>query len=81
MTGDRTSREPLDPRGLDELSLIAAGFPEFRLWRETNLDRTCYVACSRDLDSNPHTVVADDLDELSAVLRARQQASGDSGQR
>jgi hypothetical protein len=75
-----SAREPLSPRDLAELALTAADFPEFRLWRETILGRTCYVARSRDLDSHPHTVVADDLDKLSAVLRARRQVSGDSDQ-
>ena len=73
MTAAREPREWLDP---DELALIAAGFPEFRLWRETILDRTCYVARSLDLSTNPHTVVTADLDELSAALRSGQQHGG-----
>lgn len=75
MTG---ARGPREPRDLDELALVAAGFPEFRLWRETTLDGTCYVARSRDLNTHPHTVVTADLDELSATLLAGQQASGGS---
>ena len=35
------SSEPLDP---DELALLAAGCPAFRLWRATVYDRICYVA-------------------------------------
>jgi hypothetical protein len=73
-------REPRDPRDPDEMALVAAGFPEFRLWRETTLDRTCYVARGRSLHTHPHTVVTADLDELSAALQAGQQASGDSPQ-
>jgi hypothetical protein len=80
VTRARASREPPDPRDLDELALIAAGFPEFRLWRETNFDHTCYVASSRDLNSHPHTVVTADLDELSATLHAGQRAGGDRHQ-
>jgi hypothetical protein len=70
MTGAWEPREWRDP---DELALIAAGFPEFRLWRETTLDRTHYIARGRDLNTHPHTIVTTDLDELSATLLAGQQ--------
>ena len=70
MTG---AGEPCEPRDLDDLALIAAGFPDFRLWRETTLDRTCYVARGRDLNTHPDTVVTADLDELSAALLAGQR--------
>jgi hypothetical protein len=80
VTGALPSREPPDPGDLDELALIAAGFPGFRLWRETNFHRTCYVASSRDLNSHPHAIVTADLTELSAALQAGQHTSDDSYQ-
>jgi hypothetical protein len=75
VTGPRESWEPPDP---DELALIAAGFPEFRLWRETTFHHTCYVARGRDLNTHPHAVVTADLHELSAMLLAGRQAGGGS---
>jgi hypothetical protein len=69
---------PREPRDPDELALVAAGFPEFRLWRETTFDRTCYVARSRSLNTRPHTVITADLDEPAATLLAGRQADGGS---
>jgi hypothetical protein len=58
------------PTDADKLALVAAGFPTFRLWRETILDRTRYVAQGTSLDSHPHTVITDDLAELAASLNS-----------
>src|ERR1700720_4676684 len=62
----------------DELALIAAGFPEFSVWRSVTVYRTRYIAQSRRLGVHPHTVVTDDLAELAAALTAgRSPASSD----
>jgi hypothetical protein len=73
LTGPREDPRE-DPRDPDELALVAAGFPEFRLWRETTFDHTRYVARSRDLNTHPHTVVTTDLAELAATLVAGRPA-------
>ena len=67
-----TGAEPAaaDP---DELALVAAGFPGFRLWRETTGDGTRFVACARSLRTHPHAVVTGSLPELAAALTAGQQ--------
>jgi len=62
-----TPAEIADP---DELALIAAGFPAFRLWRETTGDGTRYVARALSLETRPHTVVTGSLPELAAALAA-----------
>jgi hypothetical protein len=67
--------QPAAPCDADELALLAAGFPAFRLWRETILDRTRYVAQGTTLNSHPHIVITDDLAELAATLTASQQAT------
>lgn len=66
------SSQPSDP---DELAMIAAGFPAFRLWRVTIYDRIRYIAQGASLDTHPYTVVTGDLDELRAALSAGQQVS------
>jgi hypothetical protein len=53
----------------DELALVAAGFPAFRIWRQTFWDRTRYTAQARELTTHPNTVVTGDLAELRAALR------------
>jgi hypothetical protein len=58
---------PDDP---DELALTAAGYPAFRLWRETGYDGTRYIARARSLTTHPHTVVTGSLPELTAALAA-----------
>jgi hypothetical protein len=58
---------PPDP---DELALISAGFPGFRVWREVRADGTRYAAQARDLATRPSAVVTADLAELRAVLVA-----------
>jgi hypothetical protein len=61
------------PDDLDELALIAAGFPAYRLWRSIAAGHSRYVAQSTDLDAHPHTVVTDNLTELAAALATGQQ--------
>jgi hypothetical protein len=54
----------------DELALITAGFPGFRVWREARLDGPRYAAQARDLATRPSAVVTADLAELRSVLVA-----------
>jgi hypothetical protein len=60
---------PADP---DELALISAGFPRFRVWREVRADGTRYAAQARDLATRPSAVVTDDPAELRAALAGPQ---------
>jgi hypothetical protein len=55
---------------LDELALVAAGFPAFQFWRAITYDRIRYVAQGTSLDTHPSVVVTHDLVELRAVLGA-----------
>jgi hypothetical protein len=58
----------------DPLPPLCAEFPGFRIWREITGDRTRYVARSLRHGISPHTVVTDDLDELSDMLREGRSA-------
>ena len=51
-----------------ELAVLQADFSCFRIWREQTCDRARYEARSLHLEINPHTVVTDDIGELSAAL-------------
>jgi hypothetical protein len=55
---------------LDELALLAAGYPAFQFWRETLPDRSWHIARTNDLQVHPTAVITDDLAELQAALRA-----------
>lgn len=59
----------------DEIALVAAGFPRYRLWREHLACGTRYVARARDLDAHPHTLVTASLAELANELTASRQAT------
>jgi DNA-binding XRE family transcriptional regulator len=59
----------------DELALVAAGFPAFRLWREVTCEGTRYVAQGGNLAARPYAVVTGDLTELRAALSAGEQAT------
>jgi len=61
---------PDDP---DDLALIAAGFPAYRLWRSIAVGHRRYVAQTTDLDTHPYAVMTDNLAELAAALAAGQQ--------
>ena len=68
-----------DSRDIDELALIAARFPGFRIWRETTGEGTRYAAQARSLTTRPNTVITDDLAELRVALDiGRQPVSGTS---
>jgi len=55
---------------LDELALVAAGYPAFRFWREITVDHTRFVARATIISTHPYTIITDDLGELRAALRA-----------
>jgi hypothetical protein len=67
MSGPRLAAEDPDPDP-DELAVVAAGFPAFRIWRETRLDRTRYTARALSLATHPHAVITHDLAELRTFL-------------
>jgi hypothetical protein len=58
----------------DLLPPLCAEFPDFCIWREITGDRTRYIARSLRHGTSPHTVVTDDLAELTAVLREARTA-------
>jgi hypothetical protein len=74
LDADEAGRLGPEPAGAttdpDELAMLAAGFPGFRIWRETVPGRTRYVARGVSLGVRPHTVVTGDLAELRAALTA-----------
>jgi hypothetical protein len=53
----------------DDLTGLQADFPAFQIWREEFPGRSRYVARSRYLGLNPHTVVTTDLRELREALQ------------
>lgn len=57
-----------DPSDADELALMAAAFPAFRIWRETIRSRIRYIAHARGLATSPVAVITSDLAELRATL-------------
>jgi hypothetical protein len=63
-------RQPPRMADDDQLALIAAEHPEFRIWREATYARSRYICRSLDLHVNPHTLVTGSLDELAAELSA-----------
>jgi len=77
---DTTTPTPAVPEP-DPLEALRAEFPDFRICREITCDRTVYIARSLHWDTNPHTVVTGNLDELRAALREGRapQQSGAGG--
>jgi len=53
----------------EDLAVLRAEFPAFRIWEEQMPGRVRYVACSRRQGVNPHTVITADLDELREALQ------------
>jgi hypothetical protein len=53
----------------EDLAVLQAEFPAFRIWEEQMPGRIRYVARSRTDDVNPHTVITADLDELRGALQ------------
>jgi hypothetical protein len=58
----------------DPLPPLCAEFPDFCIWREITGDRTRYIARSLHHGTSPHTVVTDDLGELTDLLREARTA-------
>jgi len=54
----------------DPLAALQRDFPAFDIWRETTLSGARYIARSRHLNQNPHTLVTRDPAELRAALTA-----------
>jgi len=54
----------------DPLAALQNDFPAFDIWRETTLTGVRYIARSRHLNQNPHTLVTRDPAELRAALTA-----------
>jgi hypothetical protein len=54
----------------DPLAALQHDFPAYDIWRETTLTGMRYIARSRHLNQNPHTLITRDPDELRAVLSA-----------
>jgi O-methyltransferase involved in polyketide biosynthesis len=52
----------------DDLAVVRADFPAYRIWREQARGNARYVARSRYLRLSPHTVVTADLRELRDAL-------------
>ena len=52
----------------DDLAVLRADYPGYKIWREITPGRDRYVARSLIEGLNPHTVVTDDLGELRDVL-------------
>jgi hypothetical protein len=61
-----------DPADQDqaELDLMAAQYPEFRIWREHTDDGIRYSAQALALTTRPSIIVTGDLAELRAALAA-----------
>ena len=53
----------------EELAVLQAEFPVYKIWLEQTPGRVRYVAQSRLYDVNPHTVITDDMAELRETLQ------------
>src|SRR5215468_10722315 len=60
----------------EDLAVLRAQFPAYKIWQEHTPGRVRYVARSRHTHVNPHTVITADLAELRDVLHP---ASADDG--
>lgn len=60
----------------EDLAVLRAEFPAFRIWAEQMPGRVRYVARARAGGINPHTVITADLGELREALRPAAAASG-----
>jgi len=63
----------------DPLPALQRDFPAFDIWRETTLTGVRYIARSRHLSQNPHTLITRDPAELRAVLTAATIPAQQSG--
>ena len=60
----------------DDLAVVRADFPAYQIWQEDSRGQPRFVARSRFLGVNPHTVVTPDLDELRDALAPTHDADG-----
>ena len=60
----------------EDLAVMRAEFPEFKIWEEFLPGRSRYVARSLHEGVRPHTVVTADLGELWSALEAGRPGSG-----
>src|SRR5712691_13050934 len=73
--GKRAGRRFRFPRGRcravsrNELAVLRADYPGYKIWREITPGRERYIARSLHCGLNPHTVVTEDLSELRDVLQ------------
>jgi hypothetical protein len=58
----------------DELDVLQGEFHAYVIWREVMPMHSRYVARSRYLAVNPHTVVTADIGELRTILRKARMA-------
>jgi O-methyltransferase involved in polyketide biosynthesis len=58
----------------DDLNVLRADFPAYKIWQEHTPGRSRYVARSLRTDLNPHTVVTSDLAELRNALQPARTA-------
>jgi hypothetical protein len=62
----------------EDLAVLQAEFPAYKIWQERTSGRVRYVARSRLRDVNPHTVITADVVELREALKPG-PATGGSG--
>ena len=65
----------------EDLAVLRAEFPAFRIWEEQLPGRVRYVARSRTEGINPHTVITADVDELRDALQPSLAAGGGTAPR
>ena len=65
----------------EDLAVLQAEFPAFRIWEEQMPGRVRYVARSRTEGINPHTVITADVDELREALQPSLTAGGGTAPR
>jgi S-adenosyl methyltransferase len=53
----------------EDLAVLRAEFPAYKIWQEQMPGRVRYVACSRLNGVNPHTVITADIGELREALQ------------
>jgi hypothetical protein len=53
----------------EDLAVLRAEFPAYKIWQEQTPGRVRYVARSRRHDVNPHTVITADVAELRGALQ------------
>ena len=60
----------------EDLAVLQAEFPGFKIWEEQTPGRVRYVARSRSKGVNPHTVVTADIGELREALQPAKASAG-----